>query len=207
MTYNNDMALLLAAFLLLAGPARAADSKPGASTSAGAPAAKSVEADKNTIDLVNYFLKVDLAEASPKLVDPFLAVQIETLPKKMQRKAEARQIEVAALVRLHDTKKKGSLIQPAQDCNEKDFVKPLSLAGAFSAYEEVTEDELRYVQDKTKCTEIDLGCRFSMLIFFEKKKDRIVKFNAMDPIMAKVAEFRGHGGTSHLFGMGYSCMH
>ena len=29
--------------------------------------------DQTTIDLVKYFLKVDLSEANPKLIDPFLA--------------------------------------------------------------------------------------------------------------------------------------
>jgi hypothetical protein len=199
------MMILLAAFLLVAGPARAADPK------ADAPASdKTGTADKNTVDLVGYFLKVELADASPKLIDPFLAVKTETLPKKLQSKAAAKQVEIAAVLRLHTVKKKGIFVNPlAEECNETSFVKPLSMAGffPFPGYEEVTEDELKYVIEQTKCTEIDLGCRFSMLIFFEKKKDRIVKFNAIDPIMAKVAEFRGHGGTSHLFGMGYSCMH
>jgi hypothetical protein len=96
-----------------------------------------------------------------------------------------------------------------EDCSEKNFVKPLSMASFFPDpdYEEVTEDDLKCVMEQTKCTEIDLGCRFSLLIFFEKKKDRVLKFNAVDPIMAKVAECRGKGGTTHFFGMGYTCMH
>jgi hypothetical protein len=207
MTYNSPMSFLFLALLAAAAPARAAESAAGA-PAAEAEAAKPAAADKETIDLVNYFLKVDLAEASPKLVEPFLAVKIETLPKKLQRKAQVKQIEVSALLRLHDTKKKGALVQPAEDCSERDFVKPLSMASSFGGYEEVTEDELKYVQDRTKCTEIDLGCRFSMLIFFEKKKDRIVKFNPNDPIMAIVAESRGKGGgNTHFFGMTITCMH
>jgi hypothetical protein len=192
------MLFLVSTLLLLSGPARAA-----------APAETSVEADTQTIALVNYFLKVPLADASPKLVEPFLKVKIDTLPKKLQRKAEAKQTEVSAIVRLHDTRKAGFIVTPAENCGPADFIKPLSLASAFPlpTYEEVTEDELKYVMDSTKCTEIDLGCKFSMLIFFEKKKDRIIKFNATDPIMAKVAEFRGHGGTTHFFGGGMSCMH
>jgi hypothetical protein len=197
------MLFLLSALLLLSGPARAAASKPAAASET------SVEADTGTIALVNYFLKVELSEASPKLVEPFLRVKIDTLPKKLQRKAEVRQTEVAAIVRLHDTRKAGFIVTPAENCGPSDFIKPLSLASAFPmpGYETVTEDELKYVMDTTKCTEIDLGCKFSMLIFFEKKKDRIVKFNATDPLMAKVAEFRGHGGTTHFFGGGMSCMH
>jgi hypothetical protein len=204
MIYNKRMGFLLAA-LLLVGPvcSAVADDKP----TAGAPAAT---ADQTTIDLVKYFLKIDLADANPKLIDPFLAVKTETLPKKLQARASAKQVELTALLRIHDVKKKGIFVQPnAQVCSAADFVKPLSMASMFPdpGYETVTEDELKYVMDQTKCTEDDLGCRFSMLIFFEKGKDRIVKFNAVDPIMAKVAEYRGKGGNSHFFGMGYSCLH
>lgn len=200
MIYNKRMGLLLAA-VLLAGPVRAfADDKPAAAAAA----------DKTTIDLVNYFLKIDLADANPKLIDPFLAVKTETLPKKLQAKAAAKQVEVSALLRIHDVKKKGIFVQPqAAACTAADFVKPLAMAAMFPdpGYETVTEDELKYVMDQTKCTEDDLGCRFSMLIFFTKGKDRVIKFNAVDPIMAKVAEYRGKGGSSHFFGMGYSCLH
>ncbi len=198
--------VLLAAFLLAAGPARAASPQTDAATSTAT--VKTAAADKSTLDLVNYFLKGELSEANPKLVAPFLAVNIETLPKKLRNKTAARQVEVTALLRIHDTKKKGIFVQPAENCSAKDFVKPLSLAPAFSGYVEVTEDELRYIQDKTKCTEIDLGCKFSLLIFFEKKKDRILKFHPNDPNTALVAEYRDKkGGNTHFFGMGYNCMH
>jgi hypothetical protein len=204
MKYNNTMMTLLAAFLLVAGPARAADPKPDAAAAAVVPA------DKETIDLVNYFLKVELADASPKLIDPFLAVKIETLPKKLQGKAAAKQVEITALLRLSHVKKKGIFVQPpAEECSEASFVKPLNMAGFFPSpgYEVVTDDDLKCVMDQTKCTEDDLGCRFSMLIFYEKKKERVVKFMASDPIMAIVAGCRGKSGTTHFFGSGYSCMH
>jgi hypothetical protein len=165
--------------------------------------------DTTTLQLVQYFLKTPTADASPKLIDPFLAVNTDALPKKIRGKAAAKQVEINALLRLHDTKKKGSFIQPAEGCNAHDFVKPLSMLAYFPdpGYETVTEDELKYVMDKTKCTEDDLGCRFSMLIFFQEKKDRVVKFNASDPIMALVAEARGKGGSTHFFGAGLTCMH
>jgi hypothetical protein len=192
------MKLLLAALLLCAAPLFAAE-----------PAADDGTADKATVDLVKYFLKVPISDASTKLIDPFLAIKTDTLPAKLRGKAAAKQTEIAALLRIHERKKVGSLVYPLDGCSEKDFVKPLKEAPFFPApgYEKVNEEELKYVMDKTKCTEIDLGCRFSMLIFFEKKKDRIVKFLAADPIMAIVAESHGGGGTSKLFGLGYTCEH
>jgi hypothetical protein len=191
----------LAAVSLAGASARAESPKPGASASAPA------EADKSTIDLVNYFLKVDLPDANPKLIDPFLAVKTEELPQKLRGKAAAKQLEITALLRLHNVKKKGIFVQPAEGCLEKDFVKPMAMSRYFSlGYEIVNEDELKYVMKTTQCTETDLGCRFSMLIFFEKKKDRVVKFLSADPIMAIVAESHG-GGSTKFFGMHYTCMH
>jgi hypothetical protein len=198
MNYNRSMKLLLAALLLAAGPVFAEDKKD-----------EPAPADKQTVELVQYFLKVPTEDASPKLIDPFLAVKSETLPKKLRNKTVAKQAEIGALLRLHDTKKGGTYIHHAEGCSEKDFVKPLTLSGFFGppAYAEVTEDEIQYVQTNTHCTELDLGCRFSLLIFFEKKRPRVIKFLAADPIMAIVAQSHGGGTGSHLFGSGLTCEH
>lgn len=190
------MTAVAALLLILAGRVRAQDKAPEA-----APA------DKRTVELVQYFLKVPTAEASPKLIDPFLAVNTDTLPEKLRGKAAAKQVEINALLRLHERKKAGSLVYPAEGCTETSFVKPLNTAGFFPNYEDVTEDELAFVMKRTKCTEIDLGCRFSLLIFFQKGKPRIMKFAAADPIMAIVAESHNGGGTSQLFGLGITCEH
>ncbi len=168
MNYNYTMTTLLAALLLLAGPARAADPKADAASAAVVPA------DKETIDIVNYFLKVELADASPKLIDPVLSIKIETLPKKLQTKAAAKQTEIRTLLKLHDTEEERDLRPAAAEgCSEKELREAAVACRAFSppGYEVVTEDDLKYVMDKTKCTEIDLGCRFTLKIFFEKKKD------------------------------------
>ncbi|MDE2142362.1 MAG: hypothetical protein KGJ84_08130 [Elusimicrobia bacterium] len=191
---------LLLLILLLSLPAAAKDAKDDGGT-----------ASKETVELVKYFLKIPLSEASTKLIDPFLAVKTDTLPEKLRGKAAAKQIEIGALLRVHERKKAGSLVYPDDNCDEKSFVKPLSMAPFFSApsYERVTEDELKYVMDRTRCTEIDLGCRFSLLIFFQEKKERILKFVAADPIMGIVAESHGGGGGggSRLFGIGITCEH
>lgn len=199
MIYNRRMKLLLL-LLLLALPAAAKESKDDGGT-----------ADKETIELVKYFLKVPISQASTKLIDPFLAVKTDTLPEKLRGKAAAKQVEIGALLRVHERKKAGSLVYPDDNCDASSFVKPLSMAPFFSApsYERVTEEELKYVMDRTKCTEIDLGCRFSLLIFFEKGKPRVLKFVSADPIMGLVAESHGGGGGggSHLFGIGITCEH
>lgn len=197
------MTLLLSALLLLAGPA-AAQAK-----AAGAPAADKAPSDKTKIELVQYFIEIPITEANPKLIDPFLAIDVETLPKKLRRKAKGKQIEISTLLKLHETKKAGSLIQPDAVCTGEEMVKKLEEAGLYLGfgYEEVDEDELKYVMTKTKCTEIDLGCRFSLKIFYTKPKPRRLAFYSSDPIMALVAESRGKGGSTRFFGIGITCMH
>ncbi len=82
---------LLGLLLILSHSAMAEDKKPD-----GAPA------DKTTLELVQYFLKVPTAEANSKLIEPFLAVKPETLPKKLRGKTAAKQAEISALLRLHN---------------------------------------------------------------------------------------------------------
>ena len=188
-----------AALMSFAVPAGAAPSSVAASTGAA------------TVELVEYFLKVPTSEADPKFVPQFLAVDAQSLPKKLRRKAQSKQIEIQTLIKLHDEKKAGSFVMPLEGCTAKDFVLPLDQAALYLTlgFEEIDEDELKYVTDRTKCDEVDLGCRFSLKIFFQKKKDRRLMFNASDPIMAIVAEARSKGGSgSHLFGGGaIGCMH
>jgi hypothetical protein len=197
------MTALLAALLLTLPSSRAAAAEPEKAVAAAA-----AEANKTTIQLVEYFLKTPIPDANPKLIEPFLAVDTETLPKKLRLKARAKQVEISTILKLHDTKKAGSLIQPLEGCSEKDFVFPLAQADFYLGFgnEEVNEDELSYVKNKTKCTEIDLGCRFSLKIFFTKGKPRRLEFYGPDPIMALVAESH-KGGSTNFFGSGLTCMH
>ena len=182
----------------LVAPLRAADVKKTGSI-----------ADQSSVELAEYFIKVPTAEADPKLVTPFLALDVEKLPKKIRQKVRTKQIEIQTLLKLHDTKKMGYIIQPMEGCSEKDFVLPLAQAPLFISmgFEEITDDELEFVKNKTKCTEVDLGCRFSLKIFYTKPKPRRLEFFATDPVMGIVAESRGKHGNTNFFGSGFSCMH
>jgi hypothetical protein len=173
---------------------------------------KSTPTDKKTLEIAEYFIRTPTSQVSPKLVKSFLAIDSEALPKKMRDKVRAKQIKISTLVKLHDTKKMGILIQPMESCSEKDFVLPLSQAAFYLAlgYEEIDEDSLKFVEEKTKCNEIDLGCRFSLKIFYTKAsgKPRRLAFYQADPIMAMVAESKGKSATgTRFFGMGMTCLH
>lgn len=190
--------LALAALLFAAaGLARAADDKP-------------ID-DETKLKVVEYMLKTPLADAKPAVIDPFLKIDPDTLPKKLRDKTRAKQIEVAALLKLHDTKKKGSIVTPAEGCSVSDYVKPskdlpvLKMAG----YEEIFEDDEKGLETNTMCTETDLGCRFTMIIIHDKgsKAPRRLFMMSTDPLMAKIAAARAKTGGGNYFGAGITCMH
>jgi hypothetical protein len=187
----------LALVLLLAGSARA-------------DAAKPAEADATTIQLVDYFLKTPTSDANPKFIESFLAVDTETLPKRQRAKAKSKQIEIQTLIKLHDTKKKGNWLQPAEGCTLASVVHPLSDAPAyqFAGYVDIDEDEARYVEAKTHCSELELACHFSLGIFFTKGKPRRLMLSQKDPLMSMVAESHSKtAGQTNFFGIGLSCAH
>lgn len=202
MNYNTGMPTVLVLALALVLPAAAADKPDAAGT-----------ADKTVIELVDYFLKTPTADANPKLVEPFLALDPDALPKRQREKARAKQLEIRTLVRLHDTKKKGSILMPAEGCTLESFVHPQKDYGIFAiaGFGPITEDDLTYVMQRTHCTELDLGCQFSLTIFFDKgsKKPRRLMLHENDPVEAIVAEGRhsGKSNQTNFFGLGLTCNH
>lgn len=202
MNYNNGMkSFVFLCLLLAAAPLRAADKKPD---DAGT-------ADATTVQLAEYFLKTDLGAADPKLVSPFLAVNSATLPKRLRRKTAAKQIEVQSLLKLHDTKKKGNWLQPADGaCKLADIVKSLKEIPAYqeAGYVDLTEDEEKFVMQRTKCTELDLGCEFTLQIFFDKGQPRRLLLFFKDPLFGIVAQMHSKtGGQTSFFGGGLTCYH
>ncbi len=201
MNYNDAMTFLLA-LLLCAAPASAAARR--------VPAPKPA-ADKTTVELAEYFLKVPTSEADPKLVDPFLAVDAAALPPRLRVKARAKQIEIRALIKVHDARKKGIIVQRPAGCTADSFIKPFSDETPYriAGYVPITEDEERFVMKQTRCQEEDLGCEFSLTIFWDRgsKKPRRLALHEKDPLMAIVARYRGgdSGGQTRFFGTGLFC--
>jgi hypothetical protein len=189
---------LLLALLLAAAPAPAR------------AAAKSGTADKTTLELVGYFLKVPTAQASPKLIQPFLAVDVDTLPPRLRRKTRAKQIQIRTLIKVHDARKKGMIVQPAAGCTLDSIVRPTSDETAYmlAGFQFITEDEEHFVLQQTKCQEEDLGCEFSLVIFHDagSKKPRKLALHVRDPLMGLVARYREKGsGSTHFFGSSLFC--
>lgn len=168
-------------------------------------------AKKADIELAEYMLKVELSEASPSAVGPFLALDPEGLPKRLRRGVRARQLEVRGYVKLHQTKKKGGILQPAEDCGPNSYIKPtrdLPLYQQAGWTEEITEAEEDQVMEYTRCQEPDLGCLFTMMVFKDagSKVPRRLFFMGSDPIIMLVVSSRKKTLGGNYFGTGLSCL-
>lgn len=140
-----------------------------------------------------------------------LALDPDTLPKRLRRDVRARQLEVRGYVKLHQTKKKGGVLQPVEGCTESSFIKPtkeLSLYQQAGWNEEITEAEEDQLMEYTRCQEPDLGCLFTLMIFKDagSKAPRRLFFMGSDPIMMLVVAGRTKTLGGNYFGTGLSCM-
>lgn len=154
---------------------------------------------QDDVQLVEAVLSRDTSDLPSSVINAFMGVNLETIPKKLQKKAKAKRVELHTLKRLGVDKKRGLLRWPEKDCsipvdsksNEADV---LILAG----YTEVDGGDVRCVMDRTKCSERALMCEFSLNIVVEEKVKGRKKwrffFHPSDPIMVIVAACRK--GTS-----------
>ncbi|MBI5241330.1 MAG: hypothetical protein HY926_12730 [Elusimicrobia bacterium] len=191
------------ALLILSLPA-AAWAGALAELKAEAPAAD----DK--VKLVQAFLDMPTAELPADLVPEFLAVDPATLPEKLREPFAAKRLELYALKQIVGGKKRGAVRMPEENCAiekeaKADSARILMMAG----FGPITEDEERFVMDKTNCTERDLMCEFSLQIVgvkAAKKKPahRLLFLHLRDPLMALVGQYREMGRVkqTNFFGIG-----
>jgi hypothetical protein len=191
MNYNNAMRTLALALLCASSFARAEPTAAGA--------------DAETTKLVEYFLKTPTSQADTKLVASFLAVDPAQLPERLRAKTRGKQLEIRTLIHLHDTKKKGNWLRPAEGCTLEKFIFPLKDAPVYlmAGYEYITEEQESYVKNRTSCEEQEQGCQFSLIILFDKGKPRRLLLYPSDPLNAVIAEMKnGKGGQTNFFGRG-----
>jgi hypothetical protein len=79
----------------------------------------------------------------------------------------------------------------------------------MAGYETITDEEERWVMDKTKCTERDLMCEFSLQVVNVKAKKpgsekRLLFLSPRDPIFALIGQYRAVGRVkqTNFFGLG-----
>ncbi|MBI3551091.1 MAG: hypothetical protein HY077_01120 [Elusimicrobia bacterium] len=181
---------LILALALLPGPAGAA------------------EAAKDTIQMVEYFLKTPIADLPAGSVEQFLAVDPESLPKKLRERYKGRRLELYTLKRVAQGKKKGTLRTPEPDCDAPKDAKSGEIGVLKAAgYEELFETDLVCIERESKCTPHDLMCEFTLQIFVEKKgKKKISRFfmYKSDVMMGIVAVCRDEvrvGKQTNFFGV------
>jgi hypothetical protein len=149
---------LILALLLAAAPARA------------------MEASKDTVDMVQAFLKLPIDQLPVEHIDEFIAVDPESLPKKLRTPFKARRLELYTLKQLHKRKKYGTIIASDEACAVPHEAKSgevglLRMVG----YQEIDEEEKQWLEDKTKCTERDMLCEFTLQIVDETVKKKRVR--------------------------------
>ena len=147
-----------------------------------------------------------------------MAVDIQTLPAPLRPRYKARRLELHTLKHIAEGKKKGTVRIPEADCDIPDEAKdddPGTLV--MAGFVEIAEDEKEYIEEKTKCTERDLMCEFSMQIVVERhKKTNKVKrrrffLHSNDPLFSLIGAYRSNkriGGNTPFFGQAWGlCSH
>ncbi len=157
--------------------------------------------EKTRTKIVEYMLKTPMNEADPALVAEFMKFDAAALPKKWRDKARAKQMEIDALVKIHDGKKKGPFRFPSPTCAPKRYgPEGLRVMAMIPGNQEIGWEEEVYVEKKTDCTEDQLICEFSLNVVVIPRPGQppLKRFFLMeqDPLMAVVAEKRGGGGSA-----------
>lgn len=201
--------IILVLSLLVSGAAAAAEpAKKGAP--AAAPAASA-----DTVKMVEYFLKAPTADLPAEKVPDFLAVDPATLPAKLQPGWTAKRQELLAFKKIAEGSKKPPIRRmnapPAQCEPMKGDARLLNALKGVSGFQEITDDELSFVMEKTKCTDCELQEEFSLIVYLldrgpKKKLERILLMHPNDICMAIIARYRagkkGNLQGSEFFGIG-----
>lgn len=153
------------------------------------------------IKIAQYMLKTPMNEADPTLVSGFMKLDPESLPKKLRDKVRGKQMEIDAVVKIHNGKKKGPFRFPAA-CQIKIYEGPegMRLMKMIMGNVEIAGDEEEYLELKGNCTEEQLMCEFSLNIVIMRPKGKPPEKHyflmEQDPLMAWVAEKRGGGASA-----------
>lgn len=171
--------------------------------------------DKDTLAMVEAFLKLPTPSLPPDSIPRFLAVEPKALPKKQRTAFMAKRLELYTLRQMAEGKRKGNVRMPEKDCAVSQDAKSGVLRVLLMAgYVEISQDEENYLINETRCTEHSLMCEFSLQIVVETSggkgaaRRRLFLYPS-DPAFALLADYRSMGGRRHqtnLFGDGARAM-
>lgn len=200
-------ALALTAALLMPSLVWSAKAKPAAPKEA-APA-------NDDEKLVDYVTKTDTGSLDPKAIPRFMELDLAAMSPGRQAAAKAKRLELKALKKAMESKSKPPIrragAEPDQSCDAEEGNDMQVAMLQRMGFMPVTEDEVKFLVERTKCTECELTEEFTYTIYIvrgdkaKKKPDRKHTFiHAKDPLMALVSQYRngGKGGTD-FFSVGF----
>ena len=184
------------------------------------PGARAAEATQDTVEMVEAFVKLPIDQLPSDHIDDFVAVDPESLPKRLRRGFKARKLELYTLKQMARRKKYGNLVSGDDGCAAPHEGKSGEIGILMSVgYQEITEDEKLWLEQKTRCTEQNMLCEFTLQIVDEKgtKKKKAerryflyCKGAACDALMVLVGAHRARadGKQTNFFGTGSpTCTH
>lgn len=176
---------------------------------AGALAAPA-PADKDTLAMVEAFIKAPTASLPPEHIDRFLAVDAESLPKKIQTQFRAKVEELRALKKIADGKRKAPLRRLGNDSQaqceapREPGVLPFMKQMGFVEIDETEEEKL---EREVNCTMCEMQVEFSLVVVKQKKQSKNPKepprfhylYHSNDPVWVLIQTYRDGkkpGGTN-----------
>lgn len=170
-----------------------------AALAAPRPAAAALDAD--TAKEIPRFVKLDVAGMTPAYIEHMVAVDAADVPAKYRKAFEAKKLELYTMKQLGEGKRKGTIRMPDKDCSipkegKSDDVKILLMSG----YVEIYDNEETYLEEKTRCSQREMMCEFSLQVVHEhvpKKKEVRTRYflYPKDALYALVEEYRARGGN------------
>ena len=173
-------------------------------------------AEVDTIKLADIAIKTPTAELDPTLAGAFLKVDTSTLPARQRAAARGKQMELRALIKVAEGKKKGGIRQVGPDeCAPPKLTKDdlKWLLNPMLGFVEAQEWAIGEAGTQTECTEQDMQCQFSLhVVNLPKgsKPPRRFFFQERDPmlVIVQMKEKNMSAKQTQFFGAGFlKCQH
>lgn len=203
------MILILSALISFSSPIYAA--KPAGKAAAAKEAPPANDDEK----LVDYFTKSDTADLDPKAIPRFMELDLSKMSPGRRSAAQAKRLELKALRKTMESKTKPPIRragqEPVTDCGAEEGTDQQVGLMKSIGFMPITEDEVQFLVQRTKCTECEMTEEFTytiMVVPGDKAKKIPAKkhtfLHAKDPLMALVSQYRGGGkGGTDFFSVGF----
>lgn len=163
--------------------------------------AQAASASKETVALVELFLKTPTGDLPIDKIPEFIGIDHKTLPKKLQKRFLTKREELLALKRVADGRKAPYFRRMGKDaaaCGKPWDDPNAAFILKEAGYQEIQETDVAQLMRQTKCTECELEVEFTLKRALIEKKSgkgkptgRVQYFlHARDPLMAILGALR-----------------